>query len=72
MRIPIMEGTLEQCRSRAKKMIDRHDGPVTELGEDEWELETPDDAGSIGDNDGILRIIAKGEEDAVSATDVDG
>lgn len=71
MRIPIMTGDLTACHAKAKRIRDRHNGPITVLSPTEWELETPDDAGSIGDMDGVLRIVPdkKEDEDAISSDD---
>lgn len=63
MRIPIMKGDLAACHGKAKKIRDRHDGPITVLSPTEWELETPDTAGSISDMDGILRIVPDKEDE---------
>ena len=57
MRMPLMKGDLAACHAKARRIRDRHDGPITVLSPTEWELESPDDAGSIGDMDGILRIV---------------
>lgn len=70
MRIPIMKGTNAECQARAKRICDQHGGPITLLDYSVWELETPDDAGSIGDMDGILRVVPdKEDEDAISEPD---
>lgn len=44
-------------RARLKR-AKRQGLPVSKVGKGEWEIETPDDAGSIGDGEGILTLRA--------------
>lgn len=64
MSYEIYEGTVEDCRNKAKKICDRHrkkrGGAVTELTDRTWELESPEDARMVSDDDGILSI--RGED----------
>jgi iron-sulfur cluster repair protein YtfE (RIC family) len=64
MKVPIMKGDMATCHAKAKKMRERHErygGAVTVLAPTKWELETPETACMVSDEDGILAI--KGEDD---------
>ena len=66
----LLEGTLMECRARAKRRIawykDKIGGTVSQLQVGmEWECCPPDEAVLIGDWDGYLKIVecVNGEED---------
>lgn len=51
----------DEAKAAAKRFRDKmkaHGCGVTYLGGCEWEIQTPDDAGSISDNEGFLKIKA--------------
>jgi hypothetical protein len=56
----IMRGAYKECRERAKRRVEwykrKMEGSVTPLSRNEWELTPPDDALTIGDCDGYLKI----------------
>lgn len=70
----IEEGTLEECQDRARKFRKHHEhegGCVSELEAGmKWELETPEDALLIGDDDGFLTIQLTSEEVEVEEEEV--
>jgi hypothetical protein len=67
MRVPIDRGDKDLCRSTARMIIKRHRRQggrvnILEAGR-RWELETPETACMVSDDDGILEIIPGPVED---------
>jgi hypothetical protein len=57
----IMRGAYKECRERAKRRIAwyerKMEGQAISLSPNEWELNPPDTALTIGDCDGFLKIV---------------
>jgi hypothetical protein len=66
MHYDICTGDKQTLMKRAKKLIERHEkqgGSVTHLGPTEWELETPENAVMVSDQDGILKLLPDPDTD---------
>lgn len=60
MKVPLKTGDMATCHERAKQLRERHErygGAVSVLSPTKWELETPENASMVSDEDGILAIV---------------
>jgi hypothetical protein len=57
----IMRGTYKECRERGNRRAEwyerKMEGTTIRLSNNEWELNPPDTALTIGDCDGFLKIV---------------